>query len=68
MEQSEKMIKRLTVSGEQYRIQRTIGSQFAAIVYRTLCALRLALCLMGATQSRTLWAKILYLNFAVGEP
>jgi hypothetical protein len=42
------------VNGEQSRSQRLIGLPFT--VYFTLCALRLALCVTGAAQSRVFGA------------
>ena len=50
MAHSEKESERSLVNGEQSRSQRIIGLSFT--VYVTLCALRLALCIKGAVQSR----------------
>jgi hypothetical protein len=53
MAHSEKESERSLVNGEQSRSQRIIGLPFT--VYLTLCALRLALCVKGAAQSRFFW-------------
>ena len=52
------------VNGEQSLSQRMIGLPFT--VYHTLCALRLALCVKGAFQSRGLWVWILYYPLRAG--
>jgi hypothetical protein len=57
MAHSEKKKEREMVNGEQSRSQRMIGLPFT--VYFLLHALRSALSVKGAAQSRVFWARIL---------